>query len=389
MITHILKLLWNKRKSNAMMVLEIMLSFMVLFAVLTFILNNYIKYKSPLGFDTQDINAVHLSFNQELDSAQLLETQVLLKQALLQNKNITNVAFSTWMLPFSGSTSSTSNDDNGFQLRTKLADYGEDFFETMGVKIIKGRAFSEEDVGTKYEPIMISKNFKEEYYPDKEVLDSLLLFGNDEYKICGIFEHFKYQSEFAEEGNIVFFYLPLGDKDASSLLFRVNSGTPASFEEEVNKTIAGVLKNNDFVIQNMDNQRKRNSADIWIPMIALLFISIFLCINVGLGLFGVLWQNISKRRGEIGLRRALGAHTTSISFQITAEILIVTFVGLLIGAFFAIQFPLLKVFDFENSIYFYAMAISAGVILILVLLCALYPSRMAARIHPAVALHDE
>ena len=389
MIAHILKLLWNKRKSNAMMVLEIMLSFMVLFAVLTFIINNYIKYKSPLGFDTEDIYAVHLSFNSELDSAQLLETQVLLKQELLQNENIINVAFSTWLLPFSGSTSSTSNDDNGFQLRTKLADYGEDFFETMGVKIIKGRAFSEADVGAKYEPIMISKNFKNEYYPSKEVIDSLLLFGNEEYKICGIFEHYKYQSEFADEGNIVFFYLPVGDEDANTLLFRVNPGTPASFEEEVNKTVASVLKNNDFVIQNMDNQRKRASADTWIPMIALLFISIFLCLNVALGLFGVLWQNISKRKGEIGLRRALGAHTSSISLQITTEILIVTLVGLLIGFFFAIQFPLLKVFDFENSIYFYAMALSAAVILILVFLCALYPSRMAAKIHPAIALHNE
>lgn len=388
MIKHILKLLWNKRKNNAMMVLEIMLSFIVLFSVLTFVINNYIKYKSPLGFDTVDIYAAHITFDENLDSIQLTETKKLLKQELLANEYITDVAFSNGVIPFSGWTWQTGEDANGFEIDTKIAVADGDFFKTLGMKITEGRAFNDEDLNAKYKPLMISQNFRESYFPGKPVLDSVLIFGESEYIIRGIFEHYKYITEFEEEGNIMFYHLN-GNDDTHNAVFRVKPGTPAKFEENVNKSISGILKNNDFVIENMEAKRKHKSAPMWMVIFALLTISLFLCVNVALGLFGVLWQNISKRRGEIGLRRALGAHTSSISLQITTEILIITFVGLLIGLFFAIQFPLLEVFDIEHSNYFYAMAISAGIILFLVLLCALYPSHLAAKIHPAIALHEE
>lgn len=390
MIRHIIRLLWNKRKNNAMMVLEIMLSFFVLFAVLTFVISNYVRYKSPMGFDTEDIYSVHFSYdyNNDMDSIQLLETHKILKEELLRNENITDVALNNGVIPFSGSQWTTTNDDNGFEIETQISMTDHDYFKTMGIKILEGRSFLPEDLNNKYPPIMVSKNFKEAYYPDQPLLDSILLLDG-EHKVCGIFEHYKYMGEFSDEGNMIFYYLPEGDENIRNIMFRVKPGTKATFEEEVNNTIAGILKSNDFIIENLDNERKQSSARIWIPIVALLSIATFLCINVALGLFGALWQNITKRRAEIGLRRALGAHTTNISLQITAEIMTLTVIGILIGLFFAMQFPLLKVFDIENSNYIYAMLSSGGIILLLVLLCALYPSSLAAKIHPAVALHEE
>ncbi len=46
---------------------------------------------------------------------------------------------------------------------------------------------------------------------------------------------------------------------------------------------------------------------------------LFLCINVALGLFGVLSYSISRRKAEVGFRRALGGHPGSIIGQFTME----------------------------------------------------------------------
>jgi len=54
MIKHIFKLIWNKKGSNALMLLEIFLSFLVLFAVVGYVLYNVTNIKTPIGFETED-----------------------------------------------------------------------------------------------------------------------------------------------------------------------------------------------------------------------------------------------------------------------------------------------------------------------------------------------
>jgi putative ABC transport system permease protein len=126
-----------------------------------------------------------------------------------------------------------------------------------------------------------------------------------------------------------------------------------------------------------------------VPMIVLLIVSTFLMINVAMGLFGVLWYNINKRRGEIGLRRAIGASGQSVSGQLVSESLILATFSLIVGTFFAVQFPLLNVFDLPTGVYLTAILLSILFIYGLVFLCSLYPGRQAAAIYPAVALHED
>ena len=110
---------------------------------------------------------------------------------------------------------------------------------------------------------------------------------------------------------------------------------------------------------------------------------------MALGLFGVMWYNINKRRGEIGLRRAIGATGKSVSSQLVTESIILATLSIIVGTFFAVQFPLLNVFDLPASVYIIAMLLAIIFIYVLVIICALYPGRQAAAIYPAVALHEE
>jgi len=112
-------------------------------------------------------------------------------------------------------------------------------------------------------------------------------------------------------------------------------------------------------------------------------------INVSLGLFGVLWYNINKRKGEIGLRRAVGATGRSVSGQLMGESLVLATFSLFVGCFFAVQFPLLNVLDLPAGIYVTAIGLSVLFIYTLVFICSLYPGKQAAAIYPAVALHED
>ena len=67
----------------------------------------------------------------------------------------------------------------------------------------------------------------------------------------------------------------------------------------------------------------------------------FLLLMVALGLTGVVWQNVTQRIREIGLRRAKGARIENIHRQILGELVVMTSLALLVGVLLVAQVPLL------------------------------------------------
>jgi putative ABC transport system permease protein len=176
---------------------------------------------------------------------------------------------------------------------------------------------------------------------------------------------------------------------ASTLLLRVRPGAGAELERQMSTAILATAKGWSVGITSLPEQRAAQLKRTLTPLVALGLVCGFLILNVALGLFGVLWQTINQRRAELGVRRALGATAGAISGQIVGEILVLTTFGLLLGLLVAAQFPLLGVLNVAPSVYLTAMALAAAGLYLLAAACALYPSQLAARIQPAVALREE
>ena len=387
MLRHILTLIWNRKGKNALIIAEIFFAFLILFSVLTFVLYNLNNYREPLGFETEQLWLSHLDFEGR-DSLEIVQTKISLKQNLLAHPNIEGIAFSRNSSPFGNSQSMYGSDDNGFLIQSHLYRADVDFKEVAGVNLIAGRWFREEDAQAKYRPIIINKKLHEKYFDSRPVLDSIFTISR-EGKIVGIVDHFKYMGQFEEEVPSTFFYEPKEAERSNTIYFRLKDGVGVAFEEELSNTIAQIGKFDDVLIEQIENRRKQQNKSVWVPIVVLLSICGFLIFNVALGLFGVLWYNISKRKAEIGLRRVLGAFRSSIAQQFIVEILLVAFIGILLGAVFSVQVPLLSAIEIDPKFFYQAIGLAALLILSLVVICAVYPSQQAAGIAPAAALHEE
>lgn len=388
MIRHLLTLIWNRKKRNALLLIELAFSFIILFGVLSFIIYNMDRYTSPLGFETKNIWVVHCAPPYDSDSAQIVDTRIRLKQHLEELPEIAAVSVSSNITPFSGSTSHSVTDDNGYELSCLNAEGDEDFARTLGLNLIEGRWFKEEDRLKKNPPIVITKMTRDAYWKDTAVIGKVIQW-NGTKEIVGVVEHYKYRGEFEEEMNLIFEDFPPSRYEGLSFLLKLNDGVTADFEQKLNTNINLTAKGWRFFVDDLEATRKRTSRGDWIPIVAMLSICAFLIINVALGLFGVLVYTIKKRRSEIGIRRAVGASPAGIAYQLTIEMLLITGMSIIIGVFFAVQFPLLNVFDMEMSIYVRAVVFSILIIYLLVIVCTLYPGRQASLIHPATALHEE
>jgi putative ABC transport system permease protein len=114
-------------------------------------------------------------------------------------------------------------------------------------------------------------------------------------------------------------------------------------------------------------------------------------VMVAFGLFGVLWQNTTRRIPEIGLRRAIGARAVDIYRQIVLEQLLLGSLAMGVGLVLLVQLPLTGALgDTLNwSVFAGAVGLSMAVIYLLSLACSLYPGWRASRLDPAAALHYE
>jgi len=295
-------------------------------------------------------------------------------------------------IPFSTYHNYNGVAHKGAKAQVSFYQTDEDFAQTLHMPVVAGNWYRNADSVGKYQPAIINRKAKEAMFGDENPMGKIITNGDGTkgvWKVMGVVETFKGRSEFMANEPTLFELLDEGNTYSKSLLVRVKPGTDANVEARMVRDVTSMVRGWSVEVSHLTDLREKRQNQTLIPITIFLIICGFLLINVALGLFGVLSVSITRRRGEIGLRRALGATEGNISRQFVGEMWVLSTFALVLGLLLAVQFPLLNVFDLDSGVYLLAMAASVVIIYLLVTLCALFPSRQAATVQPAVALHEE
>jgi putative ABC transport system permease protein len=398
MIRHLFKLIWNKKKQNALLITEMFISFIVMFAVFTLAVVYIKSYREPMNFEYDNVWVVNYTPPENITNKDsVLLFQETLRQTIKNMRQVSEMSFCGSNVPFSMNTSNTMvNYEKKQWAKSNVYNVEEDYLKVLNIKMKSGRWVNKRDAASKIRLAVINSKLAEELFKGedpvgKNIRDDFPGAGNSNthIQIVGVVESIKDKGYYeAAESSL---YLPIDTGSArwtGTILLKVKPNAGAAFEGKLFKTLSNII-GTSIEIEHLDKKLVSKNKFMVVPMIIAFVIAGFLIINVALGLFGVLWYNINKRRGEIGLRRAIGASGSSISWQLVGEALVLSTISLIIGSFFAVQFPLLNVFDLASGTYIIAIILAIISIYVLVLICALYPGKQAAAIYPAVALHEE
>jgi len=408
MIKHLCKLVWNRKRINFLVTLEIFFSFLVVFAVIVFAVYYTDNYRRPLGFDYQNvwyIGVERRAGSGDKDKPQQLETSRRLLAALREFGEVESAA-GVWGAPYSNGNWTSGRDDKktGKSIHFGCNPVTDDLKDVLGLRMVSGRWFGKEDDGASYNPVVINRKLARDLFGDEDPVGKDISDPEDkkkvETRVVGLIDDFRKNGEFAELSGYVLYRNDLTFKPGArgniqgdpprSLLIKVRPGTTAAFEEKLLARLQTEAKDWSFSIKPLVEMRASVFQEYLVPMAAFGLVAGFLLIMVGLGLTGVLWLNVTQRTKEMGLRRAKGATRRRIYKQILGELFIVTTIGLLVGTLVVVQFPLLDFMGFASpEVYTASIFISLGLIYLLTTVCGLYPSLLATRIHPAEALHYE
>lgn len=397
MIRHLFKLVWNRKRTNLLIVAEIFCSFLVVFALSASAIFFWQRYRDPLGFDYHDVWQIDLSrnTNAEWGSWEPAEAATFrnLLQALEAMPPVVAVAGSN-TAPYKGSVHITSWDKDKRDISTEVTIATPGMIDVLGLDLVAGRWLEPADSALDFKPIVVDEELAREVAGDEDPLG--LRVDDDperDYRIVGIVSDYRRGGEFDENVNYTFYSANLERDDGYPLqviLVRLEPSTPADFEEPMMRTLQSIAHGWSFNVHHLEGIRAGYLRNRLIPLGAIGLVAGFLLLMVVLGLTGVMWQNVTRRTREIGLRRATGAHRGRIHRQIVGEVMATASLGLVAGALIVIQVPLLGPFTFVPfGVVVPALIGSALLILLLAGLCGWYPGWTATRINPAEALHYE
>jgi predicted permease len=277
-------------------------------------------------------------------------------------------------------------------------DVGPGYFRTMKTRILEGREFQRAE--RELNVCILNEAAAEFFFPRQQAVGRYIRSKptNDfsEELLCrviGLAEDAKFFE--IRQGPPRTIYFPLSTKridKLGNLVFLMHSPTKAqaisAFREtlsEIEPTIPLVI----FVTMREQMDAALGSQEL-ITLLANFFGIVALMLSA-LGLYGLLSASVTQRRGEIGIRMALGATPGNVLRMFLAEALGLLGLGMILGAvglFLTVRFVTAMLYNV--SAYDPATLVAvAGTLSTVALLAALVPALRAARLNPIETLRSE
>jgi putative ABC transport system permease protein len=397
----------TRRLRAALVVAELALSLVLLAgAVLLIVSFNNLIDVAP-GFRADGIVTVRLSlpYNRYGDHAQVAAFYDRVIERLGVSPGIQRVATTT-AAPFSGAMSRLNLEiehrtaESPLPVRAYPLLVSPDYFSTMGIPLIRGRAFTDRDVESAPAVVIINESAARRYWPDEDPIGQRISLGDPAAwrEIVGIVGDVKQQA--LESGvepeawiprRQIFTSLGNGYERAMTTLIVRTTGDPASVVPLVRAAVAGVdplqplgaIRTMDTLIAESVAPRRLN----FVLVSAFAFVALVLSAT---GLYGVMAYLVAQRTREIGVRMALGATPRQVVGMVLRQAGAMTLAGIGVGIVGALALTrsmtsmLFGIGAADPRVYGGVSLLLAVVALIAVAV----PSTRATRVDPMTALHE-
>ena len=271
----------------------------------------------------------------------------------------------------------------------------EGYFETMGIRIMRGRGFLPSDTADAPRVAVVNEQFAKHYWPGADAVGKRIRLDSSTgtpVEIVGVAQTIKYRD--TTERPTDFVYMPLAQHPLARMVLLVRSiGDPLQLVKPV-KEVVRALDPNLPMLETRTYEDLYRYQTVEGPRVAVELVGTLGALGLLLsiaGLYGLVAYNVSRRTREIGIRMAIGAGQSDVLRLVMSKGLVLVGTGTVIGLAmgFAVE-------QLMNSMLFNAGGVDIVAYLIVVpsmvlvtMLAAYVPARRASRIAPTQALRYE
>ena len=266
----------------------------------------------------------------------------------------------------------------------------QDYFRTMGMRLIAGREFTERDNENSPKVVIISQATARRHFPNEDPIGKRIGNGRPDgwREIVGITADVKHFG-LTQDARVSMFF-PDRQRPSRQMFIVARTGAdPLSLSSALRGVVAAMDKN--LAVSNISAMEEVTSQSIGQERFTLLLLGLFSALALSLavaGIYGVMSYAVAQRTHEIGVRVALGAQTRDVLKLVVTQGMALVLAGVGIGLASSLALT-----GFIRGLLFGVSAtdpmtfVAVAALLALVALVACYvPARRASKVDPMVAL---
>jgi putative ABC transport system permease protein len=309
----------------------------------------------------------------------------------------------TSVLPFTGPNSASSFQiagrpplPPGQTLDTNRRTVSEGYFQTLGVRLVRGRNFDRRDTAQAACVAIINEAMARKFWPSEDPLGQRITFNSStQYEIIGVVsevKHSRLQEEIGPEAYTHHQQLPSRTMDLAVRADAVAGPESAGLIAGIRRAVREV--DPEQPVYDIRTMEQRLSHSIAPQRFIALLLSLFAALAMilaALGIYGVMSYSVTQRTHELGIRMALGARPSDLLGLVIRQGMKLALAGMAIGLATALALTrLMKEMLFgvqpADPLTFAAI----GFLLTGVAFAACYlPARRATKVDPLIALRRE
>jgi predicted permease len=347
---------------------------------------------TDLGFDQKHLAVLSMDLTtQGYDEARAATLQAQLAERLKTLPVIKSVSLAE-VAPFSGVLETTIDIDGGqagvsVGANTVSAEY----FQTLGIPLPRGRAFTEEDARTGASPAVISQAMANRFWPGADPIG--MRFKDNagtSHEIIGVVADISSRQVSTLDGPL--FYTAASPDKLAGLTFVLRTNENVAASVSAVRDVARSLDKDAFVSitpleENVSRMLEPARTGAWFSGT----VSLLALLIAATGIYGMLSYHVVERTNEIGIRMALGAQRRNVLLLIVSDGMKLAAIGIAIGLAGAIALTKVTasmLFGVVPVDAFTFVIVSTGALAVALLACY-GPARRATKVDPLVALRDE
>jgi putative ABC transport system permease protein len=391
----------HQRLRNAFVVVEIALSLMLLAGGGLLIKSFWQLRQIRPGFDTERVLTLQLNLPEKryTDAKQQNDLITRILERLAALPGVTAVGATT-ELPFTGSRTGSSIQIEGrallplgVDLRADRRTVSADYFQAMGIPLLRGRDFTARDNAESPRLAIINEQAARRFFPNEDPLGKRLIMGRDaKFEIVGVVGDVKHENLTEEPRPEVYTHtLQSSLRTWMDVAVRAD-GDAESLTASARSAIRAV--DPDQPVYNVLTMKQRLGRSLANSRFNALLLGVFAAIAVILaatGIYGVMSYAVTQRTHEIGIRLALGAQRGNVLAMVIRQGMRIALIGVGIGLISALALARLM----AGLLYQVGAADPLTFATVSVLLCAVAllacyaPARRATKVDPMIALRRE
>jgi len=381
----------SKGSSNVVLrriLVVVQFSISMIMLICTWIVYDQLKYlrKKDMGFNKEQVLVANANSNNDIRSKILA-----FKNEMRSNPQVLAVSTSQ-AVPGNGVNFNlfTIESKNGWVDKgVDCYAVDEDYFKTLGMKIVKGRNFT--GLSDTLRSIIVNENMVKEFGWAENAMGKRIKFPGDTtgnyFEVVGVVKDFNQKSLYNPITPLILFYAP----NNNSIQLKLNAGnipaTIAAIEGKWKAAFPELPFQYTFLDQDFNSQY---AADQKRGKIFTAF-SISTILITCLGLLGLIAFTTQQRQKEISIRKVMGAKAGELVPLMTKNFV------LLVGLSCLIAFPVawyfmdkwLKIFPYNTGLSAQPFILSAIVVLIITLMTVIFHTLKAAFANPVKSLRTE